>query len=392
MEITIREILAQLRQQLQPVSETASLDAQVLVAHTLKKPRTWTIAHPEAPINTTQYHKIIRDMDRIEHGEPLPYVIEHWEFYGLDFHLTPSVLIPRPETELLVERGINWLQLHPPKHKVVDVGTGSGCIGITLAKNIPDLQLILTDISQEALSVAKINAEKYGLLDRMEFLQADLLDGVHGPFDLICANLPYIPTPKLMKLLVADSEPRLALDGGLNGTEVISRLLGQAKGQLISGGKILLEIESSLGDELKTMAMGYYPASKVQILRDLSGLDRCLEIERPDLIVHLCQRQDWLKSQPHGIYRSKSLGQEGFIHCSQPEQIVEVANRYYQGIPEMVLLWIAPHRVTSEIRWESANGERFPHIYGPINLDAVVNITGIKSDINGIYQVIQFPD
>jgi len=290
MEMTIQEILAQLSQQLHQISETAILDAQVLLAHTLEKPRSWILAHPEAPLDNTRYDQIIQAANRMEHGEPLPYVIGHWEFYGLDFHLTPSVLIPRPETELLVERGIKWLQLHPPQHKVVDVGTGSGCIGIALAKNIPDLRPLLTDISLEALSVAKINAEKYGLLDRLEFLQADLLNGVPGSFDLICANLPYIPTPKLMKLPVAEMEPRLALDGGSSGTEVISRLLGQAKGQLVSGGLMLLEIESSHGDEVKTLAKGYYPASKVQVLKDLSGLDRCVEIERPNLIIHLCQR------------------------------------------------------------------------------------------------------
>lgn len=392
MEITIQELLPQLSRQLHQFSETANLDAQVLVAHTLEKPRTWILAHPEAPLNTTQYNKIIRAANRMEHGEPLPYVIGHWEFYGLDFNLTPSVLIPRPETELLVEQGIKWLRLHPPQHKVVDVGTGSGCIGIAMAKNIPDLRLLLTDISLEALSVAKINAEKYGLLDRLEFLQADLLDGVPGPFDLICANLPYIPTPKMRKLPVSDREPRLALDGGLSGTEVISRLLGQAKGQLVSGGLMLLEIESSHGDEVKTLAKYHYPASKVQILKDLSGLDRCVEIERPNLIVHLCRRQEYLRSQKHGIYRSKLLDREGFIHCSQPEQMLEVANRYYQGFPDTVLLWISPDRVTSEIRWESSDGARFPHIYGPINLDALISITDLKPDVDGTYRVIQFPD
>jgi release factor glutamine methyltransferase len=392
MEITIQEILVQLSLQLHQFSETPTLDAQVLLAHTLEKPRTWILAHPEAPLNNNQYDNIIQAANRMEIGEPLPYVIGHWEFYGLDFHLTPSVLIPRPETELLVERGIKWLRLHPPQHKVVDLGTGSGCIGISLAMNIPDLRLLLTDISLGALNVAKINAEKYDLLDRLEFLQADLLDGVPGPFDLICANLPYIPTPKMRKLPVSEREPRLALDGGLIGTEVISRLLGQAKSQLISGGLMLLEIESSHGDEVKTLAKGDYPASKVQILKDLSGLDRCVEIERPNLIVHLCRRQDWLKSQEHGIYRSKSLDQDGFIHCSQPEQIVEVANRYYQGITDTVLLWIVPDRVTSEIRWESTDGAQYPHIYGPINLDALSSITDLKPDFDGIYRLIQFPN
>lgn len=390
MEITIQEILPLLSHQLRQVSETATLDAQVLVAHYLDKSRTWVIAHPEAPINNTQYKKIIKAVNQIAHGEPLPYVIEHWEFYGLDFHLTPSVLIPRPESELLVELGTNWLRHHPPQHKVVDVGTGSGCIGIALAKNIPDLKLLLTDISSEALEVAKVNAEKYSLLNRLEFLQADLLDEVPGPFALICANLPYIPTLQLMKLPVVKREPRVALDGGLGGMEVISRLLEQAKGQLVSGGLMLIEIESSQGDDVKTLAKAYYPASKVQILKDLSGLDRCMELERPNLIIHLCQRQEWLKSQEQETYRNKSLAQVGFIHCSQPEQMLEVANHYYQGIPDLILLWMIPDRVTSEIRWESVDGVLFPHIYGPINRDAIISITDLKPDLDGTYRVIQF--
>jgi len=93
-----------------------------------------------------------------------------------------------------------------------------------------------------------------------------------------------------------------------------------------------------------------------------------------------------------GIYRSKSLDQEGFIHCSQPEQILEVANRYYQGTPDTVLLWIIPDRLTSEIRWESTDGAQFPHIYGPINLDALISITDLKPDVDGTYRVIKFPD
>jgi release factor glutamine methyltransferase len=125
MEISIQELLSHLRQQLHQYSETATLDAQVLLAHCLEKPRSWILAHPEVPLNDTQYNIFIQASDRLMHGEPLPYVIGHWEFYGMDFHLTPAVLIPRPETELLVERGINWLRLHPTRRKAVDVGTGS---------------------------------------------------------------------------------------------------------------------------------------------------------------------------------------------------------------------------------------------------------------------------
>jgi release factor glutamine methyltransferase len=391
MESTIQEILAEISQQLHQYSQTPILEAQVLVAHILGKSRTWLLAHPDITLNNTQYNKIIQAANRLVHGEPLPYVNGHWEFYGMDFDLTPDVLIPRPETELIVERGINWLRLHPPRRKAVDVGTGSGCIGISLAKNIPDLRLLLTDISSQAINVARINAEKYKLLDRLEFLQADLLDGVARSFDLICANLPYIPTTLLMKLPVAEREPLVALDGGLSGTEVINRLLDQARGKLAFGGLMLLEIESSQGIEVKTLAKHHYPLSKVQLLKDLSGQDRCVEIERPNLIIHLCRRVEWQKSQEQGMYQGKFLKHEGFIHCSQPEQILEVANRFYPGISELVLLWMDPDKVASEIRWDGADNSLFPHIYGPINLDAVISVTELKPEIDGTYRVIQLP-
>jgi release factor glutamine methyltransferase len=391
MEITIQEILSQIYQRLRQHSETPVLDAQVLVAYYLGKPRTWILAHPEARLNSTQYDTIVQASERLQHGEPLPYVIGHWEFFSMDFHLTPDVLIPRPETELLVERAIHWLRLHPRRRKALDVGTGSGCIGISLANHIPDLHLLLTDISSEALAIARINAEKYGLLERLEFLQADLMDGVSRPFDLICANLPYIPTQVLMKLPVAEREPLLALDGGFSGTELINRLLAQARSQLISGGLILMEIESSQGDNIKALAQATYLGSKVQILKDLSGMDRCVEIERPNQIIHLCQRVAWHDAQRKGMYQGNSLEKEGFIHCSQPDQILEVANRYYQGVQDLILLWIDPDRVSAEIRWEQSDNALFPHIYGPIDLDAVIVVTDLVPDIDGTYRVFQLP-
>jgi uncharacterized protein (DUF952 family) len=155
---------------------------------------------------------------------------------------------------------------------------------------------------------------------------------------------------------------------------------------------MLLEIESSQGEEIKSLAQSKFPISKVQVLKDLSSLDRCVEIERPNLIVHSCQRHEWLKSLEQGIYRSHSFNQEGFIHCSQPEQILEVANRYYKGKSELVLLWMIPNRVSPEIRWESADGDLFPHIYGPINLDAVISVTNLNPDLDGVYRVLQLPD
>jgi release factor glutamine methyltransferase len=389
MEITIQELLKQLTERLQAHSQTATLDAQVLVAHHLSKPRAWVLAHPEVRVKKEDIRKISQSASQIEAGEPLPYILGHWEFFGLDFALTPQVLIPRPETELLVEKAIQWLQQHPRKQHVADVGTGSGCIGISLAKHIPGLHILLTDISAAALDVARLNAEKHLVLGRLEFKQADLLEDIPGTFDLICANLPYIPTSTISQLPVGAGEPRSALDGGDDGLEVIARLLDQAAGQLASGGLMLLEMEASQGMRLMATAKRAYPQSRIQIHKDLAGLDRCLEIERPDKIVHLCPRHEWSESQRLGEFRDHSLLQNGFIHCSQPEQAIDVANRYYQGVEDMVMLWIDPEKLEQEIRWEKSGGGYYPHVYGPIDLQAVETVSRLSPDRDGIYRSIQ---
>jgi uncharacterized protein (DUF952 family) len=252
--------------------------------------------------------------------------------------------------------------------------------------------MFLTDISLQALNVARENAVIHRLSDRLEFKEGNLMEGVSGPFDLIVANLPYIPTALLMTLPVSEKEPRAALDGGLRGTELILRFLEQARHQLVSGGSLLLEIESSQGDAVDALARYYYPLSNVLILKDLSGQDRCLEIERPDRLVHICPRSEWFQAQKSGIYRDTSLEQDGFIHCSQPEQVLEVANHFYPGVPGLILLWIDPEILSSRIQWENVEGTMFPHIYGPIHLDAVCSISNLEPDTDGTYRTIKLPD
>ena len=225
----------------------------------------------------------------------------------------------------------------------------------------------------------------------MEFRQVDLLDGIEVHFDLICANLPYIPTKMLSNLSVAKREPHLALDGGKTGIELISRLLDQSRSRLTPGGTILIEIESSQGAVVCSLASYYYPASHLKLYKDFSGFERCVQITPANYIIHLCQEIEWQATQQPGIYKNKSLDQEGFIHCSQPHQILQVANRFYQGIPGLILCWIDPMKITSVIRWEESDGAIFPHIYGPINVDAVLSVNAITPDIDGIYRSIQLP-
>ena len=287
----IGDFLFSLSQSLEPHSETASLDAQVLIAHILKKPRSWVLAHPEAMLTSEQAHALDLALGRLQNGEPLPYVLGEWEFFGLSFIVTPAVLIPRPETELLVEQALHWLEARPhlfftaAKDLVIaDVGTGSGCIAISLAFHLPGIHIVAIDVSGEALQVTCANATRHQLVQRLHFLQADLLSSFPKQpfFHLICANLPYIPQEILPGLPVFSREPSLALDGGPGGLKMIERLLCEARPRLSPGGLLLLEIESSQGQMISALAQQTYPPASVQILRDLAGRDRLVRIQLPE--------------------------------------------------------------------------------------------------------------
>src|SRR5512139_2298322 len=161
-------LLSEVANRLAVISDTPALDASVLIAHILHKPRTWVVAHPELNLTTKQHKELDDSLARLESGESFPYVLGHWEFFGLEFDLTPDVLIPRPETELLVEKAIVWMQESRGRRSIADVGTGSGVIAISIAVNIPDAQILATDISHQALEVARRNAIKFNVIDRID--------------------------------------------------------------------------------------------------------------------------------------------------------------------------------------------------------------------------------
>lgn len=280
--MNVRKILPGIAARLK--SDSPELDSQVILAHVMDKPRTWLLAHLETPLSAPQLAAVDAAVSRLAAGTPLPYVLGHWEFFGLDFDLTPEVLIPRPETEMLVEKAIAWLQANPARRTVADVGTGSGAIGVTIAAHIPDARVFATDISLSALQVARRNAAKFDVLARLDFIQCDLLPPHHaslssaGHFDLICANLPYIPTQTLRALQVYGREPVLALNGGEHGLDLIQRLLNLASDWLAPQGLILLEIEASQGMKVVSLAYDMYTEAHIHLHRDLTGRDRLVEI------------------------------------------------------------------------------------------------------------------
>ena len=276
----IGDYLATFSTKLKPVSDTPFLDVSVLLANLLGKSRSWILAHPEVPLLHEQRQSLEDAILRLEAGEPLPYVIGHWEFFGLDFLLNSATLIPRPETELVVEQALEWLHKHAGKRTVVDLGTGSGCIAVTLAHQIAGLQVIATDISARALQAAKTNAARHGVSERVRFVQSNLLDGIRGSFDIICANLPYIPTHVLHSLRVYKKEPELALDGGSDGLDLIRSLLFTAPQHMNRGGRLLIEFEMNQAHAVSNLAKAVFPQQDIHVHRDLSGRERLLVVDR----------------------------------------------------------------------------------------------------------------
>lgn len=277
-------LIADTTNRLALISDTPALDASVLIAHIVGKPRTWVTAHPELTLTAAQQEQLSESLASLESGEAFPYVLGHWEFFGLDFEVTPDVLIPRPETELLVEKAIAWLQKSSHRRTVADVGTGSGAIAVAIAANIPDVRVLATDISHPALRVARKNAIRLEVADRIDFLQCDLLPPHIDPlstelhFDLICANLPYIPTQTLQNLPVFGREPTLALDGGPDGLDSIRRLLDIGPEWLAPNGMLLLEIEATRGIQALNLACDLFSEATIHLYQDLLGQNRLLEI------------------------------------------------------------------------------------------------------------------
>jgi release factor glutamine methyltransferase len=285
MSPQLRELLASASSRLAASTDTPQLDAQVTLAHVLGRTRTWILAHPDSLTDTSQADRYEQLLLRLEQGEPLAYVLGHQEFFGLDFDISPDVLIPRPETELLVRTALDWIAAAADRRTVADVGTGSGCIAISIACNAPTVRVLATDISAPALEVARANARKFEVSDRIRFVECDLLPphtlglASEEHMDLICANLPYIPTARLHSLPVFGREPSLALDGGADGLDPFRRFFSIAPEWMAPGGLMLLEIEARSGPAVLSLAYDAFHAAAFHLHKDLAGSDRLLEIQ-----------------------------------------------------------------------------------------------------------------
>jgi release factor glutamine methyltransferase len=263
--------------------DPARLDAQVILAHVLGKDRSWLFSHHEYELSEAEIAEYTELIARRARREPVAYLIGRKEFYGLEFLVDRRVLIPRPETELLVDAVLGQINSRPGQRAVVaDVGAGSGAIGIAVAVNAPHCRVYGLDVSADALAVAKQNVERLDERGQVTLLQSDLLENLPEPVDIIAANLPYIAPDTLPTLDpdVRDYEPTLALAGGDNGIELIKRLLDQAPHHLAPDGTILLEIGHDQADAVQSLVKEMSPQPRyVGIRQDYSGNDRLVTIE-----------------------------------------------------------------------------------------------------------------
>ncbi len=263
---------------LRAASETPRLDAELLLAHVLDTTRAGLIARLAEPLPAAAAERFWALVERRAELEPVAYLTGEREFYGLSLSVDQRVLVPRPETELLVELALRRAANHPRRQhlRVADIGTGSGAIAIAVAANLPHAHVYATDLSCGALEVARINVERHGLAERITLLHGDGLRPLPGPVDLLLANPPYTVLDDVDEN-VRRHEPHLALDGGPEGLAVIAELIADAP-RYMEGGVVLIEIGAWQGAAASALARAAFPHGTITIHRDLAGLDRVLEI------------------------------------------------------------------------------------------------------------------
>jgi release factor glutamine methyltransferase len=277
-------------------SETPRLDAELLLGLAVGAGRTAVVAHPEAPVGADAARRYRADLERRAAGEPVAYIRGIKEFYGLALEADARALIPRPETEKVVELATDEVmrrlasaarEVGARDLRVVDVGTGGGAIAVALAVSLRRLtaldavELLAVDISADALDLARENAVGHAVADRITFAEADLLPVGAAGFDVVLANLPYVRTDAIDGLPIAASfEPRVALDGGRDGLRVIARLLARLPEALADGGVALLEIGADQGDAIVALADDTLPGWQCTVEKDLAGLPRVARIGR----------------------------------------------------------------------------------------------------------------
>ena len=265
-----------------PLSDRASMDSELLLMHVLERNRAWLVAHRDDEVPDEARCRFVELLERRHHGEPIQYILGECEFYGLPFKVTRDVLIPRPETEHVVEKALGLAERfdHP---RIVDVGAGSGAIAVALASQLAGAEITGTDLSDAALVVARDNAKRNGVEGRVRFLQGDLLAPIGGgQFEMVVSNPPYVATNdrESLSVEVREYEPELALFAGEDGLDVYRRLIPAAFRALVAWGYLVLEIGYAQAEAIEGMmlAAGF---ENVEFTADLQGILRVASAQRP---------------------------------------------------------------------------------------------------------------
>ena len=266
------------------------MNAELLLMFTLGCDRAYLYAHPERVLTSDEMNRYTAALGERSRGVPAQYITGHQEFWGMDLIVTPAVLIPRPETEHVIEtvleltgpRNADASQSSSKKLRIVDVGTGSGCIALALAKELPQAEILARDISPEALEVARANAARLQLEVRIQFRQADLLAGLEpSTCDFVVSNPPYVGESEAdqVQLEVRKFEPRQAVFAGKTGIEVIERLVPQARNSLRPGGWLVMEISGTIAGQTQKLLRNW---QQVEIVPDLQGIPRVVRAQKGD--------------------------------------------------------------------------------------------------------------
>ncbi len=279
--LTLQQLCQQAAEQLEAIDVDAPhLSAEVILAHALNISRTQLLTRLDQSPSPEELALFQANLTRVLKDEPLAYVVGHREFYDLDLITDQRALIPRPETECLIEFALAHFANHPGPI-IADIGTGCGGIAVTLAKHLPRARVIAADLSAEAVDLARENAVRHGVADRIDFRVGNLLEPVTESLDLLAANLPYIDDkdwPFLQKT-IRGHEPKMAFLGGPDGLDLMRAMLKDAPRVVKAGGLILMEIGAYQGDDVTAIAQPHFPSAQITVRPDYAGLDRLVVIE-----------------------------------------------------------------------------------------------------------------
>ena len=280
----LREVLQQTHQTLESSDiPDARLEAEVMVMNVMRMPRQDIFSHQENEVSPQQEQDLAQIVERRRLREPLAYILGYKEFYGVNLLVTSDVLIPRPETETMVEHALfmSLMGMETTELVIADVGTGTGAIAINLAIHLPAARIYAVDVADPVLDVASYNIRSHNVADRVTLCKGDLLEPLPEPVDLIVANLPYIPSDRISTLQPeVQWEPRGALDGGADGLDLIGRMLSQSPAKLKEHGIILLELDPEQVPAAEELVRQHLPEATTSVEQDLSHQDRILVVNR----------------------------------------------------------------------------------------------------------------